>query len=162
VWRAGGWLGGHVRWLAGALLDGPYAASDWRQRRGALFDVGPHAFDLLDAALGPITEVLAARHRPDADHWQVIFGHDGGATSTAALSLRLPITPSVSDVSVYGTAGLRTLGPVGMSSSDCFAVLLDDLLALITGGTTEHRCDLRRGLHLQRVIAMVADRVAGA
>jgi hypothetical protein len=41
--------------------------------------------------------------------------------------------------------------------ADCYATLLDELVAMIAEGRTEHPLDVRRGLHLQRVI----DRVEG-
>ena len=48
-----GAIGARLAFLSGAFLRGPYATS-WRRERGALHDLGPHALDLLDAALGPI------------------------------------------------------------------------------------------------------------
>ena len=69
VAAGGPWSGGNARWLSGGLLGGEYAGSPWRQEHGAILDIGPHLFDLLDAALGPIVEVRAAlftRARPVA------------------------------------------------------------------------------------------------
>ncbi|WP_410656081.1 Gfo/Idh/MocA family protein [Amycolatopsis sp. lyj-112] len=149
--EVGDWRGGGARWLSGALLGGQYQASAWRHDSGALFDIGPHAFDLLDAALGEITEVLAA-NRTDDDLWQVLFAHAGGATSTATLSLRLPIQPTVVEVAVYGEHGYRTLGRKPGSANESFTALLDDFAAMAACGTTTHPCDVRRGLHLQKLI----------
>jgi predicted dehydrogenase len=146
------WYAGSARWLAGSLLGGPYAASPWRQRDGALADVGPHTLDLMDAALGPITEVLAATYS-EPDIWQLILAHDGGATSSVTLSMRLPMLPSVASFEVYGTAGLRALEPRSTSAADCYSAMLDDLVAMIREGATAHPCDVHRGLHLQRLIA---------
>lgn len=148
---AGGWRGGSARWLSGALLGGLYQDSAWRMDSGALADIGPHAFDLLDAALGEITDVLAA-HRTEDDLWQVMFAHEGGATSTATLSLRLPIQPTVVEVAVYGEHGYRTLGRKPGSTDESFTALLDDFAAMAASGTTSHPCDVRRGLHLQKLI----------
>jgi predicted dehydrogenase len=147
----GGWQGGGARWLSGALLGGAYKGSLWRSAEGALADVGPHAFDLMDAALGKITEVLAA-HRTPSDLWQLMFQHEGGATSTATLSLRLPIQPTVVEVAVYGEHGYRALRRRPGAASDSYTALLDDFAAMVTSGTTEHPCDVHRGLHLQRII----------
>jgi predicted dehydrogenase len=138
--QAGGWAGGGARWLSGALLGGQYAASEWRQDDGgALFDIGPHALDMLDAALGPITEVVAARQSP-------------GAISTATLSLRLPVQPTVVEVAVWGQHGYRTLGRKPGSAQESYTALLDDFAAMIASGTTAHPCDVRRGLHLQNLL----------
>ncbi|WP_020664006.1 Gfo/Idh/MocA family protein [Amycolatopsis benzoatilytica] len=156
-WLAGvtstdGWRGGDVRWLSGALLAGKYATSLWRQdpTAGALADIGPHAFDLLDAALGPIIDVLAAHCGPD-DLWQLLLEHEGGITSTATLSLRMPVQPTVVEYSVYGDHGLRTLGRGG-AATDSYTALLDDFAAMVASGTTTHPCDVRRGLHLARIV----------
>jgi predicted dehydrogenase len=149
--EAGGWQGGSARWLSGALLGGMYEGSAWRKEDGALADIGPHAFDLLDAALGEITEVLAA-HRTADDLWQLMFAHSGGATSTATLSLRLPIQPTVVEVAVYGEHGYRALGRRPGAASESYTSMLDDFAAMAASGTTRHDCDVHRGLHLQRII----------
>ncbi|SDX21710.1 Predicted dehydrogenase [Amycolatopsis xylanica] len=147
----GEWRGGTARWLSGALLGGVYEGSQWRTDEGALADIGPHAFDLLDAALGEITSVLAA-HVTEDDLWQVLFEHDGGATSTATLSLRLPIDPTIVELSVYGEHGYRSLGRKPGSALESYVALLDDFAAMAASQTTEHPCDVRRGLHIQRLI----------
>ncbi|MGM1059662.1 Gfo/Idh/MocA family protein [Saccharothrix sp. Mg75] len=158
--RVGGWVGGSARWLSGALLDGPFSHSPWRHERGPLDDVGPHAFDLLDAALGTITDVVAA-DRSEHGVWQVVFRHEGGATSSAALSMTLPLTPGVSEVAVYGEHGHRVLADRGTSAVQCFTNLLDDFVAMVDSGTARHPLDVRRGLHLQRVIDLARRRAGG-
>ncbi|PRX47438.1 putative dehydrogenase [Prauserella shujinwangii] len=152
VTAAGGWRGGSARWLSGALLGERYGGSSWRHTEGALADIGPHAFDLLDAALGEITGVLAA-HRGDGDVWHVLLAHAGGATSTAALSLRLPVRPTVVEFAVYGEGGYRTLGRRPGAAAESYTALLDDFAAMVASGTRTHPCDVWRGVHLQRVIA---------
>ncbi|MEJ2852750.1 MULTISPECIES: Gfo/Idh/MocA family protein [unclassified Saccharothrix] len=150
--QTGGWVGGTARWLTGALLDGPFSASPWRHERGPIDDIGPHAFDILDAALGTITEVLSA-HVSAAGLWQLSLGHEGGATSTATLTMTLPLSPPVVEVSVFGEHGYRQLADRGTTAQQCYTNLLDDFVAMVDSGTTTHRCDVRRGLHLQRIIA---------
>ena len=149
--RTGGWTGADGRWLTGALLDGPFSNSQWRHEKGALDDIGPHAFDLLDAALGEITDVIAA-NVSETGLWQLILQHAGGATSTLSLTLSLPLQPPFADFTVFGPNGHRTLNSRDTSALDCFTNLLDDFVAMVHSGTTTHECDVRRGLHLQRVI----------
>jgi predicted dehydrogenase len=149
--ESGGWQGGSARWLSGALLGGVYEGSAWRKEDGALADIGPHAFDLMDAALGGISEVLAAHRTPD-DLWQLMFAHSGGATSTATLSLRLPIQPTVIEFAVYGQHGYRALGRRPGAAGESYTSMLDDFAAMVASGTTGHDCDVHRGLHLQRII----------
>lgn len=148
----GGWAGGSGRWLSGALLSDRYGNAVWRHELGALGDIGPHVFDLLDAALGEITSVLAARHT-DGDLWHVLFEHAGGATSTATLAARLPVTPTAVEFAVYGEHGLRLLGREPDGAATSYTALLDDLAALVDSGIRTHPCDVTRGVHLQRVLA---------
>lgn len=149
---AGGWTGGTARWLSGALLGEKYGNAAWRHELGALGDIGPHVFDLLDAALGEIDSVVAAR-RDAAGTWQVLVEHAGGATSAVTLASRLPIRPTAIEFAVYGESGLRTLGREPDGESASFTALLDDFAAMIDSGVREHPCDVRRGVHLQRVLA---------
>lgn len=154
----GGWAGGSARWLSGALLGGAYSASAWRHDGGALADVGPHMLDLLDAALGRITDVVAAHHS-GPDLWHLVLAHEGGATSSATLSMRLPLDPTVTEVSIYGDAGYRELSGRSTPAPQAYAALLDEFTAMVRDGRTEHPCDVRRGLHIQRVLGAVTDRL---
>ncbi|MCP2258016.1 putative dehydrogenase [Streptoalloteichus tenebrarius] len=157
--RLGGWAGGNARWLSGALLSETFANSEWRHSAGALADIGPHAVDLIDAALGEVTDVLAA-HRSRGDLWQLMLGHTNGATSTLTMSLHLPVRPTIVDFSVYGQHGDRTLSGRATPAEECYTNLLDDFVAMVHSGTVEHPCDVRRGVHLQRVLD-AARRLAG-
>ncbi|WP_243791107.1 Gfo/Idh/MocA family protein [Saccharopolyspora gloriosae] len=151
----GGWTGGTAQWLAGGLLAGDYAATPWRQERtGALLDAGPHALDLLDAALGRINRVHHAR-RDESDNWQMAFEHASGASSTLTLSLRVPVQPALIEFTLYGTNGKSQLTGRRTAARECYAQLLDEFLAMIRSGRTAHPCDIRRGLHLQRVLDAV-------
>ncbi|CAM4114161.1 Gfo/Idh/MocA family protein [Kibdelosporangium persicum] len=151
----GGWVGGNAQWMSGALLSEDYSGSAWRHESGALLDVGPHVIDLMDAALGTITDVLGAS-RGQRDLWHFILGHETGATSTITISLRMPLRPTVVDFSVYGDNGYRTLPGRETPSDQAFTVLLDDFVAMVHSGTTSHPCDAQRGLHLQRIIEDIA------
>ncbi|MGX7823473.1 Gfo/Idh/MocA family protein [Actinokineospora sp. 24-640] len=153
VRAVGGWAGGSVRWLSGALLGGDYAGSAWRQDGGALADIGPHVLDLLDAALGPIEKVLSA-HKGEPDLWHLTLGHACGATSTASLSMRLPMRPTVTEVSVYGEAGYREVVGRATDPADAYAAALDLFTGLVRQGLPEHDLDVRRGLHLQKLVEM--------
>jgi predicted dehydrogenase len=146
-----GWATGSATWIGGALLSGPFSHSPWRHEHGGIADVGPHVFDLLDAALGPIVDVIAATHG-DHDVWHVLLAHESDARSTASMSLALPVQPSAIDVTIYGTAGRRTLPPFTTPTSQCYANMLTELTTMIRTGRTEHPLDVHRGLHLQRVI----------
>jgi predicted dehydrogenase len=153
------WEGGSARWFSGTLLDAKYESSQWRHDGGALADIGPHVFDLLDAALGPVTDVLSAR-LTGPDLWHVMLGHDGGRVSTATLSMHTPADPAVTDFAVHGPGGFLSYD-AGGTAQDRYAVLLDDFVALVGENRTEHPLDVRRGLHLQRLLGQVTDQLAG-
>ena len=91
------------------------------------------------------------RRTPD-DLWQLMFAHADGATSSATLSLRTPVRPTVVEIAVYGEHGFRTLGRKAGAAPESYTALLDDFAAMIATGTTSHPCDVRRGLHLQRIL----------
>ncbi|MBY6410877.1 Gfo/Idh/MocA family oxidoreductase [Rhodococcus sp. BP-252] len=146
---------GSGTWLSGAVLGGEYSLSEWRHRDGALFDVGPHVFDLLDVALGPIAGVALARLDAASDTWTVVLEHDGGAISTSSLSLRTPVQPSLFRVELSGSDGVVSLADRSTPATDCFAVLLDEFLESIESGI-DHPCSVQRGLHLQKVLAHVS------
>lgn len=146
-------VAGEGTWLSGAALGGPYSASPWRHSDGALADVGPHAVDLLDAALGQVTGVEHAHRDAASDTWQVGLRH-GGRRSTMTLSLRTPVVPSVLRVSAHGAGGHVELTSRETSALDCYRVALDELLTAVATGTP-HPLDVHRGVHLQRVLAEV-------
>lgn len=146
------WSAGAGTWLSGAVLGGEYSNSAWRHREGALFDVGPHVFDLLDVTLGQIVDVVLCRREDASDTWTVVFEHESGTLSTSQLSLATPVRPSVFRVELSGSDGVATLADRSTSATDCFSVLLDEFLESVATGT-EHSCSANRGLHLQKVLA---------
>ncbi len=148
-------VAGEAQWLSGAILGGQYAASAWRQTEGALYDVGPHIFDLLDAALGPVREVLSAHRHAESDTWTIALAHVDERVSTVSLSLRTPATPTVMRVVVHSGAGVAILDDRGTPSPDCYATLLDEFLACVADGS-DHRLDVHRGVAMQRIVSDVA------
>lgn len=142
---------GSARWLSGALLGGPYAASPWRAEQGALLDVGPHLVDLLDAALGPVTGIAFAR-RDDPDLWRIGLVHTGGAQSTVTASLALPVDPTESEFTVFGGAGAHRLPGRVWDPRSSYAHLLDELVAAIRGTGPAPVLDAAHGLRLQEIL----------
>lgn len=138
-------------WLSGAVLGGEYSSSPWRHRDGALFDVGPHVFDLLDVALGPIDSVVLCRRDDASDAWTVVLEHQDGKLSSSQLSLATPVRPSVFRVELSGSDGVVSLADRSTPATECFRVLLDEFLESVQSGV-DHPCSVHRGLHLQRVL----------
>lgn len=159
VHRIGEWDGGQARWFSGTLLDAKYESSQWRHDGGALADIGPHVFDLLDAALGTIHSIEQAR-LTKRGVWHVMLGHENGRISTATLSMHTPAQPAITDFAVHGPHGVLPFDASG-DATERYAVLLDDFVRLVDGKTAEHPLDVRRGLHLQRLLGRVTDQLAG-
>jgi predicted dehydrogenase len=141
-------LGGRGCFLSGAFLDGPFA-TDWRLERGCLLDVGPHIVDLLDAALGEVVEIEAAG---DVHGWVALtMRHASGATSQASMCCRAAIE-SRTEVELFGPSGTLLLDGRSGSRTRTFATLRAEFAEVArTGGP--HPVDVRRGLHLQRLLA---------
>jgi len=153
------WVGGEARWFSGTLLDRKYENSLWRHDGGALADIGPHVFDLLDAALGPVESVEQARFTAPG-LWHVMLGHEGGRLSTATLSMHTPVQPAITDFAVHGPQGFRAFDASG-EAPERYLVLLDDFTQLVADKTAEHPLDVRRGLHLQRLLGRVTTQLVG-
>jgi predicted dehydrogenase len=151
--RAAGkkWSAGVGTWLSGAVLGGEYSNSPWRHRDGALFDVGPHVFDLLDEALGSVVDVILCRRDEASDAWTVVLEHEGGKVSTSQMSLATPVRPSLFRIELSGSDGVVSLDDRSTSATECFRILLDEFLESVESGT-DHPCSVHRGLHLQKVL----------
>ncbi len=129
----------------------PYAGSRWRRERGALWDVGPHALATLEPALGPVETVSAVRGPGDAV--VVSTGHRGGGAGALLLALDAPPAARESRATFYGERGVlhRPGDPTGVD--DAYRHALDDLLAAIAEGRTDHPCDVGFGVEVVRVLA---------
>lgn len=145
-----GALGGRATFLSGAFLSGP-SARGWRLERGALLDVGPHVLDLIDAALGPVVSVRAAG---DVDGWvSLTLQHEGGAASDVAICCRAAITPSRTEVELFGPSGVLAIDARAALGADWFAMVRAEFAATARAGHGSHPLDAARGLHLQHLVA---------
>ena len=144
-------LGGRAEWLVLLEPDGPYGNSQWRKTEGALWDVGPHALSYLLPALGPVVSVAGARGRGDLV--ELVLSHEGGATSTMALSSTMPADTTRVTVELYGEHGFRPRPDSPREVSACYARALSELLENIAVGETAHRCDVRFGREVVDVLS---------
>lgn len=158
--RAAAPLGGRGCFISGAFLGGPFAASPWRQERGALLDLGPHVVDLLDAALGPVVPGSVRAHGHTRRWVGLLLDHEGGATSEVSMSADVAIEPSRTEVSVYGPQGAVDLDARAVNRADTFATLRSEFAATARAGGG-HVCDAARALHLQQVLAEAEAALAG-
>jgi predicted dehydrogenase len=146
-------LGGRACFVSGAFLGGPFATG-WRLERGAVLDVGPHVFDLVDAALGP---VVGLRALGDAHGWvSVAVEHEGGAVSDVSLCCRAAIEPSRTEVEVFGPSGTLAVDAREGVGPESFLEVARRFAAAAGGEPAASAgLDVHRGLHLQRLVAEV-------
>ena len=152
-------VGARCASLSGALLDESQFATPWRRRHGALLDVGPHLFDLVEAAVGPVEELSG---RGDPLRWvSLTCRHAGGQVSEISMSLTLPLVPTVFECSLYGPGGALTYRrppdpPAAMADLQAAgATLRREFAAAVTSGNAS-ALDVSRGLRLQRLIDAAA------
>ncbi|WP_369213371.1 Gfo/Idh/MocA family protein [Streptomyces flavofungini] len=154
----GGWFTGRADWF-GAFYkpDGDAAfSSPWRESRGGLWDVGPHALSMLLPVLGDVSEVTAARGPRDTVH--LILRHTSGASSTAALSLTAPEKGAGLAVEFRGEHGIAVL-PAWEKSDEAIGTAVDGLVSAVRTGTA-HPCDVRFGLRVTEILARAEERIA--
>lgn len=155
------WTGARVRQLTGALLPGsPFAGSVWRQAEdGALWDIGPHALSVLTATLGPIERISASRSPDRVSRFTAT--HRGGIRSEAALSLHSPESDLASEYLFLAPDGEFALTLPTFPRPQAFATAAGELAANAASGERRHRCDVRVGLDIVRILA-AADRSIAA
>ena len=141
---AGGWHGGDGAWLGTALEPGsPFADSPWRQRKGALWDLGPHLLALAIPTLGPVERVTAGTGLGDTVH--LILGHEGGASSTLALSQTVPPAAEGRSFQLYGPQGRSAVPPFELAHLAALDEAIRQFAAMVAAGATSHPCDVRLG-----------------
>lgn len=141
-------IGGRLAFLSSAFIRGPYACA-WRKEHGALHDLGPHAFDLLDAALGPI-ESIAGRGDPRR-YVALSCRHASGAVVDVALSGVVPVQPTVFRLELYGPRGALEFDGVAAAAEEPWAEVRRSFAAAFHG-RRPGEFDVRRGLVIQRLI----------
>jgi predicted dehydrogenase len=140
----GGWEGGDGGWLGTALLPGsPFAGSSWRQRKGALWDLGPHMLSLALPTLGPVERVAAGTGLGDTVH--LVLQHRGGAASTLALSQTVPAAAEGIEFRLYGQGGRSAVPPFELAHLVALGEAIGQLTAMVAAGATTHPCDVRLG-----------------
>jgi predicted dehydrogenase len=144
-------LGGQAVWLASLFAGHNPFDTPWRRDKGGLWDIGPHVVSMLWACLGPVRAVTAVGGAGDLTH--LIFEHEGGATSTATVSLGAPPAAGGFDFSVWGESGMESLPAEGHDSKQALCVALQELVDSARSSKPEHPCDARFGLEIVRVLA---------
>lgn len=155
---AGEWYTGRADWFGTVFGGGesPYADSPWRREKGGLWDVGPHALSVLLPVLGDVTAVTAARGPGDTVH--LTLRHEGGASSTSALTLTAPPAAGGVSVELRGAQGVATFPTDAGGPPDAsFGRAVD---ALLSG--EPHPCDVRFALRVTEILTAAEDALEGA
>ncbi|MGW2516936.1 Gfo/Idh/MocA family protein [Streptomyces sp. NPDC001617] len=157
------WFTAHAQWL-GALFGqesgSPFADSPWRQEKGALWDVGPHALSVLLPVLGDARRVTAAAPGP-RDTVHLVLDHVGGASSTLTLSLSAPPAAAGACVELRGAAGVALLPESSEGAVTALVHAADALLAAVETGEP-HPCDAAFGLRVTEILAEAEARLEDA
>ena len=141
---SGGWHGGDGAWLGTALQPGsPFAGSPWRQRKGALWDLGPHMLSLVLPTLGPVERVAAGTGLGDTVH--LVLHHQDGASSTLALSQTVPAAAEGIGLELYGPQGRSAVPPFELAHLVAMEEAIGQFVAMVAAGATTHPCDVRLG-----------------
>jgi predicted dehydrogenase len=149
--REGGWAGGQAAWLASVYAESSPFNTPWRSEKGALWDLGPHVLSMFWPILGPVERVTADAGRGDLTH--LVLHHQGGATSTATLTLGAPEPAEGFDLQVWGEHGRASLPPLAADPTVALRVALAELAGNARSGRTSHPCDVQFGAAVTRVLA---------
>lgn len=149
--RAAQPLGATAVFVSGAALPGSSFATPWRVEEGAMFDLAPHALDLLDAALGPVTGISAVG---DPRRWLgVTLEHDGGAVSQVALSITTPGETGPFRIEAHTADGEVLFDGARSDDDPDVQEAITTAFAEAVESGTAHPLDVHRGVFLQRLIA---------
>lgn len=153
----GGWVSGHSVWLGTAQAgDGPFN-TPWRLAKGGLWDIGPHVVSLLWTCLGPVTSVTADGGPRDLTH--LVLHHQGGATSTATVTLAAPAAADGFDLQLWGEHGRTSVPGLPADPAGPLRIALTELAANARSGQLSHPCDAEFGLAVLRVLASAQEQL---
>ncbi|MCW2601258.1 MAG: putative oxidoreductase protein [Frankiales bacterium] len=128
------------------------ATATWRLERGKRM-LGPRLIDMLDAALGPVADVLA---HGDLDGWVGLAPeHERGRFSDAPLSGTVDVERDRGDIEIFGPGGAAAIDCAGVVGRETYEAMYSEFAACVAEGVP-HEMDVRRGLHRQRVVGAAA------
>jgi predicted dehydrogenase len=159
---AGGWQGGGGGWLGSVFTepDSPFAASPWRRRKGALWDLGPHLLALALPVLGPVEEVTAAPGPQESVH--LTLRHQSGARSSLTLSQSVPPPAASIGYQVHGPTGHFPVPPFELDHLVALEAAIGQLAAMVAAGATSHPCDVHLGRDTVAVLEAAERSLASA
>jgi len=141
-------IGTRLAFLSNAFVRGPYANS-WRREHGALHDLGPHAFDLLEAAVGPIEDVSG---HGDPRSWVALTcRHANGAVSEVAMTGVVTLPQGVFRIELYGPSGALEFDAVAAATDEPWSLARRTFADAVRSGRSPE-LDARHGLRIQQLI----------
>lgn len=154
-----GWFTARAQWLGAVFTtDSPFAASPWRQEKGPLWDLGPHALSVLMPILGDVTRVVTAGRGP-GDTVHLILDHAAGASSTVTLSQTVPPAAAGTAYELRGTSGVTVMPAASEDATVALTRAADALLACAETGRP-HPCDASFGLRVTEILAAAEARLS--
>jgi len=160
--EAGPWHSAHLVHYANIFQPGnPYGRSDWRRQRGALWDIGPHGLATVLPVMGPVSSVAARRGRAGTDTVHMVLTHgppgsppsEPASASTLSLSLTMPPAATGCQLVLYGEHGTRARPEGTLTGAEASQNAIAELAGLVSSGYRHHRCDVRFGLEVVRVLS---------
>ena len=147
-------VGAQLTMVTSAFLSGAFSASPWRHERGAVMDLGPHAIDLVTAAVGPAGAITSRRSR---DGWvSISIEHENGAISDLSLS-GAACGDQPPRVTVWGRQEMAEFSWADGVDEQRQVDTLRSEFAVVARTGAAHECDVRRGLEVQRWLAAADD-----
>jgi len=144
------WHGASARFFSGAMLPGtPYTNCAWRQRRGALWDIGPHALSVLLPVMGNVVAVEAMREEPKITLLRLT--HDNGGQSDVALSFHAERAAQGESYTFRSDGRSATVAVRPALRRAAFHHAIEALIAAMQTGVP-HSCDVRFGMRVLQVL----------
>lgn len=152
-----GWHGSWTEWIAANQRpESPYKDSLWRQREGALWDLGPHLLGTLIPSLGPVKTVVAVAGPGDTVH--LTLTHETGPVSTATIALWGPQAAYTWSMRVWGDAGISPAPARDTSARTSFTTAAEELGAVVADDV-EHPLGLDFGVRVVEILADAASQL---
>jgi predicted dehydrogenase len=143
----------HPQGGSGRLMSNTFATASsaplWRKDGGALRDLGVHLIDMLDETLGRVVDVRA---HGDVQGWIGLqLEHERGRFSDASISSTVEVDPHRAEVEIYGPGGTAAIDCLAAVGPETYETMFSEF-ATTAGRGEPHELDVRRGVHLQRVV----------
>jgi predicted dehydrogenase len=139
-----------ARFFSGAMLPGtPFAHCLWRQRLGALWDVGPHALSVLLPVMGDVAAVEATREEPRITRLHLI--HINGAQTNLALSLHAESAEQGEFYLFHTESNVAQLNVAPALRRGAYHNAVDALIAAVGKGLP-HPCDAGFALRVLHIL----------